>query len=44
MKMEPEMIDLLNNLLRKGVLRTSTFLDAFLANDRKDFVPEEYYE
>ena len=44
MKMEPEMIDLVNILLQKGVLRTSTMLDAFIVNDRKEFVPFELHK
>jgi len=36
------MIQLLNTLIQKGVLKTSALLDAFVANDRKDFVPIEY--
>lgn len=44
MKLNPEMIELINLLIERGVLRTRTLLDAFMSNDRRDFVPEEFYE
>jgi protein-L-isoaspartate(D-aspartate) O-methyltransferase len=36
--------ELINHLIREGVLKTPAVIEAFRAIDRKDFVPEEFRE
>lgn len=36
------MKELVEKLIREGVLKTPTIIEAFLVNDRREFVPEEF--
>ena len=36
------MEELVKNLIKQGILKTSSVIEAFLANDRKNFVPEQF--
>ncbi|MEI8086303.1 MAG: protein-L-isoaspartate O-methyltransferase [Paludibacter sp.] len=44
MKVNPEMKVLAKQLISREVLKTKSLYDAFIANDRKDFVPIMYQE
>ena len=42
--MNPEYLDLINNLISEGYLKTPSIIEAFKAIDRADFVTDEYKE